>query len=287
MKDIPIGIIGLGFVGDAIKHGLEHYGYKNFRIYDPYKIPESKVEDISITKLCFICVPTPMSKGGEMDKTALVDVLDNLSKINYEGIVVIKSTVIPTVIKEIVEVYPHLKIISNPEFLTERRARQDFIDTTYIILGGDQKNCILLRKIYKTMFPEAKIVIVSAEAAMMAKYMTNTFFATKISLMNEFYHLWGALGFSDWKDVIKAFRIDTRVNANHTQVPGPDGDTGFGGKCFGKDLNALNSLAKKMDVPNYVMSGAWEDNKFFRHKKDWLEIEGAVTQDYIEENHGK
>ena len=283
MEKMVFGIVGYGFVGDAIKNGLEYFDYKQFRIYDPYKLPESNIQLIKDSDICFVCVPTPMGKQGCMDSSALEDVFEKLESIDYKGIVVVKSTVVPTVINNLISKYKALRIVTNPEFLTERRARQDFINTEYIIIGGKQKDYIKLRKLYKHIFPEAKIIMTSAEGAMFAKYMTNIFFATKISLMNEFYHLWQKMGFGDWKEVVEAFRVDTRVNPNHTQVPGPDGDFGFGGKCFGKDLNAINYLFIKHNIPNNVTIGAWEDNKIFRENQDWLEIEGAVTKEYLED----
>lgn len=290
-----VGIIGFGFVGDAIKHGLEYYGQKDIRLYDPYKFPDVSVEIIKDTDICFVCVPTPMGAKGQMDKTAIIDCLDRLLDLNYGGLIVIKSTITPKVADEILRKYDGLRIVMNPEFLTQRRAREDFIGTRWMIIGGrdsKDKNAYYLGSFYTDLFPNCSLKITYAHgaAAMMAKYMTNSFFAVKIALMNEFYHLWEALGvensglFSEglvaWSEVVKAFKADDRISSFHTEVPGPDGDKGFGGKCLSKDLNAMAALANELGIPNYVMKGAWEDNKIFRERKDWLEIEWAVTKDY-------
>jgi UDPglucose 6-dehydrogenase len=281
---MSIGIIGFGFVGDAMYCGLRDRGLEDVIVYDPYKIPESKIEDFKDVSMAFICVPTPMGKGGKMDDAALVDVLDKLAGIEFRGISVIKSTTIPNKITELRKKYSELRIVTNPEFLTQRRAREDFINTQWVLVGGDKDDTQYIAEFYRLLFPEANIVEVGAEAVMMAKYMTNSFFACKVALMNEFYHVWEKLDCGDWQDVIKAFSADTRVGPNHLQVPGPDGDKGFGGKCFSKDLNALMAMAKLFGVPGNVMNGAWESNKTFRENKDWLEIEGAVTGDYEDED---
>jgi UDPglucose 6-dehydrogenase len=118
---------------------------------------------------------------------------------------------------------------------------------------------------------------------MMAKYMTNVFFATKVSLMNEFYQLYEKFGNGDWEDVVKAFSTDFRVGKTHLKVPGPDGDKGWGGKCYQKDINALVSIAKECNTVNNVMSAAIETNKAVRTNKNWLNIEGATTKAYKEE----
>jgi len=280
---MKIGIIGLGFVGDAMKFGCEHFGFTDISVYDPHKIKGSKITDIENTDIVFICVPTPMGAGGKIDDTIIINVFKELSSINYTGIAVIKSTLLPTCVYKIKIQFSDLKIVTNPEFLTERKARQDFINSEWVVLGGDDIYTEILQEFYINLFPQKmKIARVSAEAAMMAKYMTNTWFSVKVSLMNEFYHLWQKIGNNDWHDVVEAFAHDSRVGPTHLDVPGPDGDFGFGGKCFPKDLNALKSLADNLGTVQSVMQAAWNDNKKFRNNKDWLTIDGAVSNDYKE-----
>ena len=280
-----IGIVGLGFVGDALRHGFKTLGVSDIALYDPYKIPGSKITDVTKTDILFVCVPTPMKNGGDIDTKALDDVLVRLRKIAYKGVVVIKSTVRPDVVTKLSLVYFKLNLVTNPEFLTERTAQKDFLTSEWIILGGKPENVTKVEEFYTEIFKgKVPITKTTLETAMMAKYMTNAFFAVKISLLNEFYQIWSKMGNENWNDLIWVFAQDKRVGLHHLKVPGPDGDLGFGGKCFPKDLNAMMSLAKKMKIPNNVMNGAWETNKQVRNNKNWLKIYGAVTDDYEEES---
>ncbi len=278
---IDIGICGYGFVGKALHNGFKHFGITNFTIYDPFK-SATKVSELSKCKMVFVCVPTPMGKDGSMDVTAMDTVLGELDAISYNNIVVIKSTVTPLHIKELSEKYNKLKIIANPEFLTERSADQDFINSKWVIIGGKEEYTADLADLSKRCWPAATVTVVSLEAAMMMKYMTNSWFAVKVSLLNEFFKLYQSLGCTDWDELMKAFATDVRVGPSHLAVPGPDGDFGWGGKCFPKDLNAMMALAQKFGTLSNVMQAAWATNKKVRTNKDWLTIDGAVSKDYAE-----
>lgn len=289
--DISIGVVGLGFVGDALKNGFEHFGVNDISIYDP-KIKGSTIDDVIQADIVFVCVPTPMRKGGAIDDTIVGSVLSQLNEKEYNGVIVIKSTLLPTSVREFRRFYSSLRITTNPEFLTERRAREDFINTEWILLGGDKDDVALLKSLYLFVYRNAPQDIVyaevTAESAVMAKYMTNAWFSVKVSLMNEYYQLWNILIDKDmvsgnWDDVVNAFSLDKRVGPTHLQVPGPDDDFGFGGRCFPKDLNALMNLAKMNGSSAKVMAAAWNDNSEYRQNKDWLTIDGAVSEDYVEE----
>lgn len=283
---MKIGIIGYGFVGKALENGfniLAKYLIDEIVLFDP-KIDGSNIESVKPCDFVFVCVPTPMMSSGEMDVSIVKDVLTKLEIIGYTGLVVIKSTTTPVKIKELIGSYQNLNIITNPEFLTERSANKDFLESAWIVIGDDGCYSDKLIQLYEKMWPAAKIIKVSPEAAMMAKYMTNSWFATKVSLMNEFKKLWDKLDYGSWDDVVKAFGADVRVGPTHLQVPGPDGDFGFGGKCFAKDLNAVMFMCNENMTPFNVMKGAWKTNNEVRTNKDWLSIDGAVSKDYSEQS---
>lgn len=282
-----IGVIGLGFVGQALVDGINHLADKeihiDFRVYDPKYTENVTIDMLDDSDIIFVCVPTPMGADGHIDDSIINSTLFNLERIGYKGIVCIKSTVLPTSIIKFKKTFKSLKIITNPEFLTERTAREDFINSEWIILGGENEDLKLIEGFYRDLFKnKAKIVKVSAEEAMMAKYMTNTLFAVKVSLMNEFYYLWNSINDNrdSWNNIIKAFSSDTRVGLTHLEVPGHDGQMGWGGKCWPKDLNALMALSKNNETVHNVMEAAWESNKIFRKDKNWLKIPGAVNEHY-------
>lgn len=278
---MKVGIIGFGFVGDALHNGLNIRFTSDISIYDPNKLPKSSIKDVKGTNVVFICVPTPMSKNGDIDGSIVRDVLRKLSRIRYKGIVVIKSTLRPDIGLRLLKSYKKLRIVANPEFLTERTARQDFLDSKWVIIGGCDDDTKLIYKIFDRCFPLAKIVCTDFQTALMAKYVTNVWFAVKVSLMNEIYQM-AKSNDIDWDDLVKVFSADKRVGNTHLSVPGPDGDTGFGGKCFPKDLNAFIAWSNKLGTVNNVMKAAWNTNLSVRKNKDWLNIDGAVTDLYKE-----
>lgn len=266
-----IGIVGYGFVGDAMHYGLNHFGFDDIILYDPYKLPNSSFSELKECDIIFICVPTPMQEDGHIDDSIVENTLCRLDEENFAGLAVIKSTLLPTSVSKFIQKFSQLRIATNPEFLTARSARQDFIDTQWIILGVDNdEDETLLRELYGRMFLFASVEAVSPEAAMMMKYMTNIWFAVKVSLMNEFYEIWDKIGDGDWDDVVRAFSKDRRVGPTHLQVPGPDNKRGFSGACFPKDLNALKSLMKDQGVTPRILNAAWEDNLEFR--PDWNNV---------------
>jgi UDPglucose 6-dehydrogenase len=107
--------------------------------------------------------------------------------------------------------------------------------------------------------------------------MANCFFATKVSFMNEMHQICKAIE-GDWETAVNGFMSDFRIGNSHIDVPGHDGDFGFGGKCFPKDINAMIKKAEELGVDPTVMKGAWEKNKQVRKNLNWYDIPGAVTK---------
>jgi UDPglucose 6-dehydrogenase len=145
-------------------------------------------------------------------------------------------------------------------------------------LGGEE---VLTQKV-KTLFDERffnrNVILTDSTTAEFVKYMNNTYFATKISIMNEYYRLSQKLGV-DWEIAKFGFVSDGRVADSHLHVPGPDGKLGFGGTCFPKDINALITIGKNLNSPMNVLEGAWKTNLEVRPEQDWNKLEGrAVTK---------
>jgi UDPglucose 6-dehydrogenase len=106
--------------------------------------------------------------------------------------------------------------------------------------------------------------------------MNNTFFATKVSIINEFKLLADKLG-ANWKDALYGFASDGRIGDSHLHVPGPDGRLGYGGTCFPKDVNALITLAKELGTPLNTIEGGWVTNLIVRPEKDWEADKGRAV----------
>lgn len=237
-----VGIVGLGVTGLAVKSGFK--GKAKIKYYDK-KNPDSTINHCLDTDVCFICVPTP-TVNTKQDLTQVDITLRQLDFANYKGIVAIKSTVLPGSTERYRIKYPGLHIIHNPEFLTERFAEKEFKDQRMAILGGPSQYCEIVSDLYKKIGVKSKVM--DSTQAEMIKYMANVFFATKLTIMNEFNDLCRSLKI-DYDECIKTASEATGwINEKHISVPGPDGLAGWGGKCFPKDVMAMIQLAKQLGI---------------------------------------
>jgi len=277
-----IGIIGQGFVGSAVREGMKNYF--NIYTYDKDKSKNVNVDSIEkltvLTKHIFLCVPTPMKKNGECDLSIVRSVLSELSeavKLNNKDIVVIlKSTIPPGTTKSLNKEYKNLSIVFNPEFLTEANAVEDYKNQSRIIIGGDRKVSSEVKHIFAKAFPKVNIIKTDSTTAEMIKYVTNTFLATKVAFANEMFYLCKNLDI-DYDKVIEYARYDDRLGHSHWDVPGPDGDYGYGGHCFPKDIKALEFLAKSLGADTTMLTAAIEKNSLVRTNLDWLTQVGRAV----------
>jgi len=283
---INIGIIGNGFVGSAIAHGFSLWSISStvgqqLRIYDANPQLSSYSFDDVATKsdIVFVCVPTPMNlqDSGAIDLTILNSVMSDLSRVcSSHTVIVIKSTVIPGTTDKYVEMYPNMNIVFNPEFLSERTAKVDFDNPSRTILGGKLQAIVPVKALYEERFPGVPLIITDAKTAEFTKYACNCFYAVKISIFNEFYQVAQKQNL-DWAAILRGLISSGWVNPMHTIVPGTDGEFGFGGKCFPKDINAFIDYFVSVGVDPMVMKASWQKNLEVREKQNWLDIDGAVS----------
>ena len=280
-----IGIVGNGFVGSAVRYGFSpNVGVDaEVRVYDRDPNKSTHVlRDALDTDIIFLSVPTPSNSDGSMNIDIVDNVLQNINEyaqLFQIGIILLRSTVTPGTTRQLQEKYPSLRIVFNPEFLTERSANFDFINQSRFILGGDSDDMIEVSELFRERFGSTlSIIETNYETAEMIKYMTNTFFATKISFLNDMKLLADKCGVI-WEDAIEGFVRDGRVGHSHLNVPGHDGKYGFGGSCFPKDIQALIDFGEKNDVDMNVLKGAWETNLKVRPEKDWEQLKGRAVVD--------
>jgi len=270
---MKLAIIGNGFVGEAIYEGLNNYYDILVCDKDPSKSTSSVEEINRNAKYVFICVPTPMLETGEIDVSIIQSVLD---EVNTDKILIIKSTITPHAAEELLENNRH-RIILNPEFLTEKTAKEDFKNPSRIVLGGTPEDTGEVRSIYEKVFPKVKYIETDHKTACFIKYVSNCFSAVKISIMNEFKQMANKDGIN-WEHTLDGMLSSGWVNPMHTLVPGTDGNLGFGGKCFPKDINAFINYAIQIGVEPGVLKSSWEKNLEVRRDRNWLDIPGAVTK---------
>jgi len=271
-----IGIIGCGFVGGAVAQGFALQA--DVKIYDKIKPGFDSLEETCQQEFLFLCVPTPVRKNGSQNLGALIDVLGEMAAFvprEEKRIVLIKSTVLPGTNRSLSKMFNNFDFIANPEFLTARAARLDFINSARIVIGGNPKDWAPARRVermYKDRFPSTPIFTASWETAELVKYMANNFFALKISYLNEMYDIARSLGVD--YEVLKAMWLaDGRIGNSHHQVPGHDGDRGYGGTCFPKDIKSFVEWGKRHTLPVRTLEAAIEVNNRVRRNIDWVETE--------------
>lgn len=277
-----VGIIGRGFVGNAIFQGLNHY--YDMKVYDvDSKKSTHEFNEVINCDVVFLSVPTPMHKDtGECDLSYIKSVFDKVKDIegrNESCTFVIKSTVPVGTTETLNEKYNQkIKIVHSPEFLTARTAITDFICPSRHIIGGHtSKGTDKLKEIYESRFPGVPCYVMTSKESEFIKYFANCFFATKVSYFNEMA-IFAKAHNLDWENVIKGVMSDGRIGISHYQVPGHDGNSGFGGTCFPKDINALIKSFESVGAEPLLLKAAWERNLSVRKEKDWESSKSAVSE---------
>jgi len=231
-----------------------------------------------------LSVPTPSNQDGSISLDILFDVFKDIDDVidyedDYQPVILLRSTVTPGTTGKIQIEYPKMNIVFNPEFLTERSAKFDFINQSRFIVGGTWGNATKVEHLYKERFGDSIPVIkTNFQTAEMIKYMNNCFFATKVSFLNEMYQIADKCG-ANWEEAVEGFVRDGRIGHSHMNVPGPDGKFGFGGSCFPKDIQAMINFAESLDVNPTTMKGAWEKNLDVRPEEDWKKLKGRAVVD--------
>ncbi len=129
---------------------------------------------------------------------------------------------------------------------------------------------------FSKVFPKAEIIKTDSTHAEMVKYLTNTFLSVKVSFANEIYQLCNKLNI-DYDKVVEYATHDERLGNSHWSVPGHDGDFGFGGHCFPKDLSALISLTNELGTLNNVLNATKQTNDIVRNDRDWEKMKGRAV----------
>tara|TARA_B100001113_G_scaffold343145_1_gene330140 strand:+ start:296 stop:1501 length:1206 start_codon:yes stop_codon:yes gene_type:complete len=269
-------IIGVGYVGLVTGLSFAKIGYKvNFIDTDKDKINslnqgsapfiEPELEDyLSNSKVqqnieffdnysnikwdsvdaVIVCVQTPTSEDGEVDISYISSVFNNINNlINNDSIVCIKSTIHPLALEK---VFKDLSInyedlVFNPEFLREGSAFADFFHTDRVIIGS--LNSEYMKKIgelYSSI--DTEIIYTDPVSSQLIKYLSNTYLPLRLSFVNEASRIIGELN-ANQEDVLKGVGLDSRIGPDYFR-PSP----GWGGSCFPKDVQEIQSLAKKQNL---------------------------------------
>ena len=258
---MKIGIIGMGYVGDAVASSLPA---DSIVCYDPFiRSYEDNFEEVKSSDAVILCLPTPTRYDGSCNTSILHKTLDKLNEgKTFDGVIISKSTAPPTYYANAQTLYKNL--VHVPEFLRASSAKQDYENSPFAIYGGDyywttKAQEVLTLDCYKPK----KHIHTSIKIAATYKYLANSYLATKVVWMNEFKQLADAIGI-EWNSLISCCGVDARIGIGHTQVPGPDGKFGYGGACFPKDVSAIISLAKEHNVELSVLESVVAKNDKIR-----------------------
>jgi nucleotide sugar dehydrogenase len=277
---MSIGIIGHGYVGGAIDSFFQ--GVEPVMIFDVKKPELNRLEDVVQCDIVFVAVPTPSAPDGSCDTTIVEEVFSritdigrNIGRIHFnskmhefcEFVTVLKSTVPPGFTTSMAQKFP-LRLVFSPEFLTERNSIKDYAQAHHVIAAGSVCDCQIyldhMRNAFKARRHKPLFATVEKyETAEMAKLFVNTMLATKVAMANEIQRICQKLSI-DYGLVSYLGTLDWRVGQSHVDVPGPDGQLGFGGSCFPKDLGNLRYIAKMVGSGEKILSAIIERNNEIR-----------------------
>ncbi len=222
-------------------------------------------EAVKSSLVIFIAVGTPPRGDGSADLKYVDDVAVEIARnLDDYKVIVTKSTVPVGTGKRIKEIIikenggkTNFDIVSNPEFLREGAAIEDFMRPNRVVIGSDSVHATAIMKdIYKPLYLiEAPIVITNIETSELIKYASNSFLAAKISFINEMANLCEKVN-ADVHDVARGMGFDNRISRKFLH-PGP----GYGGSCFPKDTRALINLASEHNVKLSIVNSAYEANE--------------------------
>jgi UDPglucose 6-dehydrogenase len=253
---MKIGIIGKGTVGSAVFEGLEYLGH-NMSFYDP-KYAGSTLSDVLDTDVVFLSVPTDQAANGDCDTTIVDRVVAELATAGYQGLVSIKSTVVPGTTDRLQKQYPNLRMSMVPEFLRAKSALADFVYNHDLLVVGcyNKEDADIIVDLHGS-FPQHVARVTPTEAEII-KYFNNVHHAMSVTFANITYDVCGKLG-ANYMNVYKA--IIKRECFNPAYLMANKNMRGYGGHCLPKDTSAWNNLIKQLGLPYTMIESVITDNE--------------------------
>ncbi len=222
-------------------------------------------ESVKKALVIFIAVGTPQASDGSADMTYIKEAAKSIAaNLNGYKVIVTKSTVpvgtgklIEGIIREGSAEGTEFNVVSNPEFLREGSAVEDFMRPNRVVLGTESPRAIeILKDLYSPLYLiETPFVVTNIETAELIKYASNAFLATKVSYINELANICELVG-ADIHMVAKGMGLDNRIGRKFLH-PGP----GYGGSCFPKDTRAITEIARGYDYTFRIVEAAIEVNE--------------------------
>lgn len=244
--------------------GLESLVLKNIRA-GRLDFTTDLASAVKKSLVIFICVGTPPLPDGSADLSQIREVALTLAEVIDDYKVIVTKSTVPVGtnrwIKELIDQHKKynvaVDVISNPEFLREGNAVEDFMHPNRVIIGGESAYAIaIIKDIYRPLYlSETPFIITNLETAELIKYASNAFLATKVTFINEIANFCEKVG-ADVTIVAKGMGLDPRIGAKFLN-PGP----GFGGSCFPKDTKALIKQGRQVSSPFRILEAVIEANE--------------------------
>jgi UDPglucose 6-dehydrogenase len=293
--ELAVGIIGVGTVGGALVAAFD--GRLPMYVRDPElaEASRSMPELVDNCHIVFVAVPTPSAGTGDANLTTFHEVLREFiaSGGDQRGapVLCVKSAVPPNAIRQLQLAHPALRLVVSPEFLRQRSPVNDMLAMRSLVLGGSVVDCAVVEHAFREHSnitgPMRTSPGLDAVGAAFLKYQENCFLAAKVSFMNEFFDLFEHCGSdASWEALQTAFHMDhERMGTTHWQVPGPDGQRGWGGHCLPKDLSATRAYAERNGIPTPLLDAVWQRNLTDRPRTQSRQDVGPIclTQDSLGE----
>lgn len=246
-----IGLIGLGHVGKNVLkriQGIAPVVQYDIRWDQPYPYDELARCDLAI-----VCVPTPALASGECDTTVVEKAIASVPCDR----IWLRSTVPPGTSAALAERFDK-RIVFSPEYVGETTFSDAYDLEDFLIVGGEPEDRgFIIDLVMQGQERPSRFIQCTAAEAELVKYMENTFLATKVSFVAEFYELTQQLDM-DWHTVREAWLADPRIGRAHSHAL-PD-DLGFGGKCLPKDVAAITEFARQQSLPLEVVEAVQSAN---------------------------
>jgi UDPglucose 6-dehydrogenase len=250
---MKIGIIGVGIVGSACRRGFELLGH-NVVIHDPKF--NTSIKNVIDTEIVYVCVPTPEQIDGSCDLSILQETINDLEKLNYQGVVALKSTSVPGTTENFIR-NTKMRLCFVPEFLRERKAAEDFtVNHTLLAVGCHTSDIFDIVVASHGFFPK-KTAMMSPTEAEMLKYYSNVFNSTRVIFANVMYEICQMVG-ADYDKVKDTYLL--RGTASPDYLDCGDSLRGFGGMCLPKDTKALAALGKSLGIDLQLLETVIADN---------------------------
>jgi len=294
---MKICVVGTGYVGlvagtclaemgndvicvDSNEQKIKELLQGNIPIYEPgleeliqinvregrLKFSTNLTEAVDKSLICFIAVGTPQGDDGACDLSYVFAVAEQIAKSMKEYKVIVNKSTVPVgtaeKVQNIVKAHTNIEfdVVSNPEFLKQGAAVEDFLKPDRVIIGSNtQKATEIMQELYSPFLRTGNpVIIMDVKSAEMSKYAANSFLATKISFINELANICEQIG-ADIEHVRIGMSSDRRIGSQFL-FPG----LGYGGSCFPKDVKALIKVAEDSGIPSKILQAADDINQHQR-----------------------